>query len=135
VHQHCAAAASPRGVAVTLDADRVSVWGDRGQLRRALLNLAQNAVQACPSGSGTVELKCAREPGGAAVVTVRDNGAGIDPQSLGKIWAPFFTTKEKGTGLGLAFVRDIARDHGASIDVSSTPGEGTTFTLVLKETG
>ena len=57
----------------------------------------------------------------------------LSPETLAKIWAPFYTTKQKGTGLGLAFVRDIANDHGARLDVASSPGQGTTFTLVLKE--
>jgi two-component system sensor histidine kinase HydH len=97
------------------------------------LNLAQNAVQACPTdGSGKVLLGCARARG-EVVVTVADTGPGIAPDALDKIWTPFYTTKQSGTGLGLAFVRDIARDHGARLGVDSAPGRGTTFTLALPE--
>jgi len=97
------------------------------------VNLAQNAVQACSDdGSGEVTLSCARTAG-EVVVTVRDTGAGIPPEVLAKIWTPFYTTKQSGTGLGLAFVRDIARDHGARLAVDSAPGRGTTFTLALPE--
>jgi len=104
---------------------------DAGQLRRALLNLAQNAVQACPAdGTGKVTLRCSRH-GAEARVEVGDTGPGIEAAVLDKIWTPFYTTKQQGTGLGLAFVRDIARDHGARLAVASEPGRGTTFTLAL----
>jgi signal transduction histidine kinase len=127
------AAAQPRHVQVQLHVESARVAGDEGQLRRALVNLAQNAVQACAEdGSGEVTLSCARAAG-EVVVTVRDTGAGIDPATLAKIWTPFYTTKQSGTGLGLAFVRDIARDHGARLAVDSAPGHGTTFTLALPE--
>ena len=93
---------------------------------------AQNAVQACPTdGSGRVRLGVARTDG-EVLVTIRDTGPGIDAATLEKIWTPFYTTKQQGTGLGLAFVRDIAIDHGARIAVESQPG-GTTFTLTLPE--
>jgi signal transduction histidine kinase len=127
------AAAQPRNVRVQLAAEPARVAGDEGQLRRALVNLAQNAVQACADdGTGEVTLGCARAAG-EVLVTVHDTGAGIDPDVLAKIWTPFYTTKQSGTGLGLAFVRDIARDHGARLAVDSAPGRGTTFTLALPE--
>lgn len=127
------AAAEPRRVHVELEAEPARVAGDEGQLRRALVNLAHNAVQACAEdGSGRVTLRCARADG-HVVVTVRDTGAGMDPALLDKIWTPFYTTKQSGTGLGLAFVRDIARDHGARLAVDSAPGRGTTFTLAIPE--
>ena len=129
------AAAQPRNVRVQMQlaSDTPRVAGDEGQLRRALVNLAHNAVQACADdGSGEVTLGCARADG-EVLVTVRDTGAGIDPDILAKIWTPFYTTKQSGTGLGLAFVRDIARDHGARLAVDSAPGRGTTFTLALPE--
>jgi signal transduction histidine kinase len=127
------AAARARSVAVELSAEPARAACDSGQLRRALLNLAHNAVQACPAdGSGKVRLGCARARG-EVVVTVADTGPGIEPDALDKIWTPFYTTKQSGTGLGLAFVRDIARDHGARLGVDSAPGRGTTFTLALPE--
>jgi signal transduction histidine kinase len=125
-----AANAGPRQVEVTLEAEPARVDCDAGQLRRAILNLAQNAVQACPDdGTGRVRLGCARK-NGEVLVTVGDTGQGIAPELLAKIWTPFYTTKQSGTGLGLAFVREIARDHHARLDVESRPG-GTTFTLAL----
>jgi signal transduction histidine kinase len=132
VRELALAQAAPRKVAVTLDAEPAPAACDEGQLRRALLNLAQNAVQACPAdGSGKVRLGCARK-NGEVVVTVSDTGAGIPAADLARIFTPFYTTKQTGTGLGLAFVRDIARDHGARLDVESEPGRGATFTLTLK---
>jgi signal transduction histidine kinase len=127
------ASAQPRHVAVELAAEPARVAGDEGQLRRALVNLAQNAVQACSEdGSGRVTLGCAHA-GGEIVITVRDTGSGIDAETIARIWTPFYTTKQSGTGLGLAFVRDIASDHGARLAVESDPGRGTTFTLALPE--
>ena len=64
---------------------------------------------------------------------MRDTGSGIDAETIARIWTPFYTTKQSGTGLGLAFVRDIASDHGARLAVESDPGRGTTFTLALPE--
>jgi signal transduction histidine kinase len=131
VRELALAAAAPRKVRVELDTESARASCDSGQLRRALLNLAQNAVQACPNdGTGEVRLGCARK-NGEILVTVRDTGQGIAADALDKIWTPFDTTKQSGTGLGLAFVRDIARDHGARIDVDTAPGRGTTFTLAL----
>jgi signal transduction histidine kinase len=125
------ATARPRQVEVRLEAHPAVARCDAGQLRRLLLNLASNAVQACPAdGSGTVTLRCARADGEVRV-SVGDTGPGIAPEQIDQIWTPFFTTKQQGTGLGLAFVRDIARDHGARIDVATEPGRGTTFTLAL----
>ncbi|MDQ3367894.1 MAG: HAMP domain-containing histidine kinase [Myxococcota bacterium] len=106
---------------------------DRGQLRRALLNLAKNAVQAATSaghrGAGAARLSVhAREAEVAFVVWNR--GTEITPEASGKLFEPFFTTREKGTGLGLAFVREIVVDHGGRVDVASADGE-TTFTISL----
>ena len=117
------------------DAVDVAVSGDArahadpGQLRRAILNLARNAVQATPAG-GRVELRAARA-GERARVDVCDTGAGIAPADRAKIFGPFYTTKAKGVGLGLAFAREIVADHGGTLDVVSEAGVGTTFTVWL----
>jgi signal transduction histidine kinase len=106
---------------------------DRAQVRRALLNLARNAVQAATAaghrGAGAVKLAATRSSDELRL-TVWNRGAEIPPEASGKLFEPFYTTREKGTGLGLAFVRDIAADHRGRIEVASADGE-TTFTLVL----
>lgn len=111
------------------------VAGDATQLRRALLNLCHNAVQACaalPAEDGrprTVELS-AQTMGTSVRLSIRDSGPGIAEESLPKIWTPFFTTRAQGTGLGLAFVREIVNDHGGDITVATGPS-GTCFELTL----
>ena len=107
------------------------VSGDPGQLQQALIALATNALDALViSGVLTID---ARNAGDKVVVQVTDNGVGIPPENLTKIFEPFFTTKEigKGTGLGLAVCYGILTEHGGSLDVQSTVGVGTTFTITL----
>jgi signal transduction histidine kinase len=106
---------------------------DRGQLRRALLNLARNAVQAATAagnaGDDAVRLS-AKHDGETLVLSVWNRGKEISPETSGKLFEPFYTTREKGTGLGLAFARDIAADHGGKVELTSAGGE-TTFSIVL----
>jgi signal transduction histidine kinase len=110
-----------------------TVQADRAQLRRALLNLARNAVQAASSaghsGDSAVKLS-ARTQGNEQWVSVWNRGKEISPETSGRLFEPFYTTREKGTGLGLAFVRDIAADHGGRVELLSADGE-TTFSVVL----
>lgn len=102
---------------------------DEGLLKSALLNLAQNAVQACPPGA-RVELS-ARAEGDTVYVGVKDTGPGMTPEQLQSALTPFFTTKEKGTGLGMPLVVKIARTHGGRLDVVTSPGNGCHAQLVL----
>ena len=118
-------------VAVTLIED-VTANADRSQLRRAILNLARNAAQAAAAADQTGEVVrlSARRDQDSLAITVWNRGKEISPETSGKLFEPFYTTREKGTGLGLAFVREIAIDHGGRVDVNSADGE-TTFTIVL----
>jgi signal transduction histidine kinase len=114
-------------------------------LRRALHNLVLNACDACAAvgaappggpaarrGDITIALRALERGTPPAVeVVIRDTGVGIPPEQLGRIFEPYFTTKAKGTGLGLALVRQTIHDHGGSIGVASEPGRGTTFTIIL----
>jgi signal transduction histidine kinase len=106
------------------------VRADAGQLRRALLNLTRNGIAAVerthPGGGGVVRLR-GRRDGARVRVTVEDNGPGVPADLRDKIFTPFFTTREKGTGLGLAFVREIVRDHGGDIHVDDAPDGGARF--------
>jgi signal transduction histidine kinase len=100
---------------------------DAPQIQQVLLNLLLNAVQAIER-EGRIEVSLeARER--FALVRVTDTGRGIDPNHLPSIFRPFFTTKGKGTGLGLSLAQRIAEGHGGAIEVSSTPGKGSCFTL------
>ncbi|MSP15563.1 MAG: HAMP domain-containing histidine kinase [Myxococcales bacterium] len=111
---------------VTTTADAACVNADAGQLRRVLLNLAKNALEATPAG-GRVEL-CA---GPGPRLTVSDNGRGIPEAERERVFTPFFTTREKGTGLGLAFVREIVLDHGGAVTLAEASGGGTVVTVEL----
>ena len=102
---------------------------DRGRIKQALLNLVENALAATPE-DGVVTLAATRAAG-IVEVRVVDTGRGMDPETLARAWTPFFTTKEKGSGLGLPLVRKLARDHGGEAEVRSAPGQGTTVTVRL----
>jgi signal transduction histidine kinase len=112
---------------------KLEARADRGQLRRALLNLTKNAVQAAVAaghrGNDAVRVSARRESN-ELWFEVWNRGKEIPPETSGKLFEPFYTSREKGTGLGLAFVREIAVDHGGRVDVASAGGE-TTFTLVI----
>lgn len=102
---------------------------DEGLLRSALLNLIANAIQAMPQG-GVISLYVFRE-GQEAIIKVKDTGTGIPPENLKKLFSPFFTTKERGHGFGLAEVHKVIQIHFGTIDVDSELGKGTTFTFML----
>ena len=111
--------------------DLPPVSGDSGQLQQVIIALAANAVDAMPGG-GVLKIISKRN-GKSVLVEVSDTGSGISPENVAKIFEPFFTTKEvgKGTGLGLAVCYGILTEHGGSLDVQSTVGVGTTFTISL----
>jgi two-component system NtrC family sensor kinase len=116
-----------------LSTDFPPVSGDRKSLRQAFLNLFINAIQAMPKG-GTLGIRAYVPDGQPWVkVDVVDTGVGIPPENLPRLFEPFFTTKEvgRGTGLGLAVTYSILQKHGGRIEVHSTPGRGTTFTVSL----
>ena len=103
---------------------------DPQQFKQVVWNLCLNAVQAMPDG-GELRLGAAAASGQMLAVWVSDTGAGIAPDDLPHVFEPFFSTKAEGTGLGLALVHRIVQEHGGEIDVRSTPGFGTTFTIML----
>jgi two-component system NtrC family sensor kinase len=105
---------------------------DRNQLQQVLLNILNNAIDAVHGNEGTITLKT-RKDGKWLRIGISDTGTGMTQDQLGRIFIPFYTTKEvgKGTGLGLAVSYGIVKDLGGEIEVESTPGVGSTFTLVL----
>jgi two-component system, sporulation sensor kinase E len=102
---------------------------DATQIKQVLVNLIRNAVQAMNRGGEiTIETGAASE---AVWVSISDTGSGIPEEKLNRIFQPFFTTKKRGSGLGLMIVQRIIRDHAGRIDVESKPGQGTTFRVWL----
>jgi CheY-like chemotaxis protein len=126
----------------TLDPAVGPIEADPGQLHQVVMNLVVNARDAMPGG-GNVSIETANadvgdnddgiEPGRYVALTVRDDGEGIDEQTLGQIFEPFFTTKDsaKGTGLGLATVYGIVKQSGGYVAVESEVGRGSAFTIYL----
>ena len=117
--------------------DAPPVYADSEQMQQVVLNLLVNAEQAIEQkgGSGRVVLSTSYDAGtGRVLVKVSDNGEGISPEILERIFDPFYTTKspEKGTGLGLSIARSIVEEHGGVLRAESTPGGGTTFIIELK---
>lgn len=104
--------------------------GDAGVLRQALENLVRNAIRAQPSRDGRIVLRCSRE-GSSLCVSVEDTGPGIPAQFLERVFDPFFTTREDGTGVGLTLVRQAVEMHGGEVRVTSSPGRGTVVTADL----
>jgi signal transduction histidine kinase len=111
--------------------DLARVRGDADQLRQVFSNLILNAAQAMQAG-GTLRLATrSRHPGKGYLVEIADTGKGILPEQLEKIFTPFFTTKDNGSGLGLSVSYGIVKDHGGDIEVESSPGRGTCFRVVI----
>ncbi len=135
VVQFCEFEASQQHVtldmAVSEDLPEVRV--DPDQIRQVLINLIHNALHA-QSGGGTIRLTAepdgSRE-GGGILIRVQDDGMGISPEELPRIFEPFYTTRPHGTGLGLSIVRRIIDRHHGTIECRSTPGEGTEFRISL----
>lgn len=114
---------------VICNAARVIITGSRKALAGALVNLLENALQASTVG-GQVTL-LASECGRQLRISVRDTGSGIAPEVQLRVFDPFFTTRAQGTGLGLAIALGVVRTHGGTISVSSIPGEGSDFVILL----
>lgn len=122
------------------NADRHILMADANKLKQVFLNLFMNAIDAMPSGGTlTVSVKqsaVSTQPSakslqaeGCLLIAVQDTGCGISAEDLKHIFEPFFTKKEKGTGLGLAVCKNIIEEHGGTISATSTVGQGTTFNL------
>jgi two-component system cell cycle sensor histidine kinase/response regulator CckA len=131
---------------INLDKDLPAVWGSAPQIRQVLMNLIINASEAIGEKEGVIHVTTSRAtadqgsfsnngahlPAGDYVrLEVSDSGCGLTEEAKGKIFDPFFTTKFAGRGLGLAVVQGIVRAHGGATNVVSTPGQGSTFQVLL----
>ncbi|GBC85343.1 Sensor protein ZraS [bacterium HR11] len=105
------------------------VEGDPARLEQAVTNVVKNAIEAMPSG-GEVRVILGDQVEDVRLM-IRDDGPGIPPEALARIWEPFYTTKPRGAGLGLSIVRNIVQAHGGEIRVRSEPGKGTEFEIFL----
>src|SRR5207302_9003720 len=102
---------------------------DPGQIKQALVNLVKNAIQAMTKG-GRLTLRTSQASEGI-VVSVSDTGGGIPEEKINRIFEPFYTTKKKGSGLGLMIVHRIVREHGGQIELESRVDQGTTLRILL----
>ena len=119
-------------------ADPDTVRGDDAQLQQAFMNIFLNALEAMgPNGVLTVVTEITKGPGGAQLleIHIKDTGAGIARENMGRLFEPFFTTKKNGTGLGLSISRLIAHEHRGTIQVQSEINKGSKFTLSLPVSG
>src|SRR5882762_963058 len=116
-------------VSVRANGEPCKLLGHYDPLRRAFANLLRNAAEAM-GGRGSIEIAVSRDGNGLAV-TIADHGAGIPDDLRQRVFEPYFTTKNDGTGLGLALVRQTIEAHNGSITVAETPGGGATFSIVL----
>ena len=112
---------------VQLEAAPDGMEGSGMQLEQALLNLLLNAVEATPTG-GAIWVRTYNDSNQVRI-ELRDSGPGIPAEDLERIFEPFYSTKARGSGLGLGITRRIVRDHKGMIEIASQPGEGATFTL------
>ncbi len=108
---------------------------DAGQIRQCLINLVRNAADAVVANKGGTVVLRTKTSGKRIEISVIDDGVGIPPEVLPRLFDPFFSTKEGGSGLGLALTQQIVRDHGGDLAVQSVAGRGTTFTLSIPVSG
>ena len=118
------------------------IQADKDALYRVFVNLIANALDAMPrggrltvragwAGTGDAVRSVRRRPANRVKVEIADTGVGIQPSDTDRVFNPFYTTRDSGTGLGLALAHKIVEDHGGAISFQSVPGRGTTFTIVL----
>lgn len=115
---------------ISVEPADLTLMADKGMIEQVLINLIKNAIQAFEEEADrqiTLRAYCNQKL--RPVISVRDNGTGIDPEALEKIFIPFFTTKKTGSGIGLSLSRQIMRQHQGTLTVKSTPGQGTEFIM------
>lgn len=137
----------PQNISLEIHAPQqpVKVNADYTQLEQIILNIATNAIDALRRSGGTIHFRLGTrqftesadfphgsvKPGAYACLSVTDNGTGIQPEAMERIFDPFYTSKDMGSGMGLAIVRSIVVQHDGAIDLRSQAGEGTCFEVLL----
>ena len=112
--------------------ETLSLVGDVDQLQQVLINLIKNALEAVrDQPQPLIDIQAFLADSQRVSITIRDNGSGIEPEALEKIFIPFYTTKKTGSGIGLSLSRQILQQHNGNLVVSSQVGQGTTFSLIL----
>ena len=122
-----------KGISLNRDYPQESIMGrmDSGLMKQAIINLIKNAVQAMPGG-GEISIRMEKKDA-YLKFSITDQGTGIPREKINRLFEPLFTTKETGSGLGLLVVYKALRQHGGYVEVTSQPGEGTTFTIWLPQ--
>jgi signal transduction histidine kinase len=133
--EYCDHLITQRGVhvQVALEPGLPPMMGVSAQLQQVLVNLVTNACHAMPEGAGKLELRAGQNEAGEVEIRLIDNGSGISPDHLTRVFEPFFSTKGEGhgTGLGLSIVRNIVELHNGRVTLQSEIGHGTTFALTF----
>ena len=114
-----------------IQSDLPRVLLDREKIKIALLNIVINGLEAMQPGTGVLKVT-AEQRNGTIFTVISDNGKGIAPEEIEKLFDPFYTDKPGGMGLGLTSTKNILNSHNAEVEVQSVVGEGTTFTIVFK---
>lgn len=108
----------------------LQLYADPHLLEMVLINLIKNALEALEECSnGLISLEATADEHQRVVINLRDNGPGIEPEAISKIFIPFYTTKSKGSGIGLSLSREILQMHSAQLTVESFPGQGSCFQI------
>jgi signal transduction histidine kinase len=118
-----------KGIALVQElSDDARILVDEKRAQQALMNVIMNAIQAVPETGGRIRIAFKKqEPYG--VVTIEDNGCGIEEKNLKEVTKPFFTTRAEGSGLGLSIVKTVMDEHGGRLSIESKPGAGTAVSL------
>ncbi len=114
-----------------LTKDDCVVEGDQSLLQSLFSNILDNAFQSMDKKSGKIDLRVDSSGDNYYEIIIEDNGVGIDEENISKIYEPFFTTRSRGTGLGLSVCREIVERHYGKIDIKSKKGSGTTVKITL----
>lgn len=116
-------------LSISIYPEDLTLTADKNMIEQVVINLLKNAIQAFDeqTSNRVIELKANLNEKSRPVIAVKDNGTGIDPEAMEKIFIPFFTTKKTGSGIGLSLSRQIMRQHQGTLTVKSTVGKGTEF--------